>query len=137
MSTIRYDWHSETPPKPDVYVTRRGYSRYTTNRYWDGERWHEVAIGGNRGGTPFKWPKGSSAKEPRPQSWERAPWINEKRRYTFILRKIHKDAHLIQWGTPYTEYDDSEVLRYLVEAGNLPKNWRTHYQADMRAAQFK
>lgn len=137
MSRINYNWSTKTPPKPDVYVTRRGCSKYLTHRYWDGERWFEVAIRGNRTGIPFTWPKHSVTREPKPQSWEQAPWITPKRRYELCLRKIHKNAHLIQWGTEYTVYDDKEVIRYLVEVGKLPKDWKTCYQQEMRDVNFR
>lgn len=129
MSKIGYHWNKGMPPEPDVYVTRRGESIYLTSRYWDGERWFEIAYGTSRGGTPFNWPKRSRVREPKPRY--------STKRYDFYLRRIHKDADLIQWGEPYTIYEEREVLAYLVEIGVLPQNWCEVYQENMRVAGFK
>lgn len=43
MSRIDHTWNKAVPPGPDVYMTRRNESKYTTLRYWDGEKWFEIA----------------------------------------------------------------------------------------------
>lgn len=126
MSRIDYTWIATKPPKPDVYTTRRGESRYQTLRYWDGACWWEIAYSDSRGGKPFDWPKGSRTKKPK------AKW----RPIDFYIRKIH-DPKSIQWGTPYRVYDDKEVLTHLVKTGRLPADWRTSYQGEMRAADHR
>lgn len=44
MSTIAFSWSGPKikPPRPDVYTTRRGDSKYHTLRYWDGGRWWQI-----------------------------------------------------------------------------------------------
>jgi hypothetical protein len=123
VSTIAYTWHSQTPPAPDVYTTRRNESKYLTLRYWDGELWYEINLTGGRGGDVFKWPKKSRTRRPE-----------YVKRYleTMRLRKIGKHQGSIQWGEPYKVYDEREVLDYLVESGRLRADWREAYQEPMR-----
>lgn len=124
MSRIDYTWRPDAPPRADVYVTRINASRIHSVRYWDGQRWFDIALSQSRSrssSTPFQWPK-----KPRVA-------IGWRKKYPLTLRKItRQDA--IQWGTPYRVYDDKEVLEYLVGIGELPRDWRTIYQAQMRAA---
>lgn len=129
MSKIAFAWlgaADSKPPRPDVYTTRRGESRYQTLRYWDGEAWWEIAYSYSRGGKPFTWPKGSRTRKPRRPIWDKSP-------RQFYIRKISAHLGAIQWGTPYRVYDDKEVVAYLVKMGRLPADWRTAYQAEMRA----
>lgn len=123
MSRIAFSFTSGTPPRPDVYTTRRGDSRYQTLRYWDGEGWWEIAWGNSRGGKPFTWPKGSRTRKP----------VSKYGPIDFHIRKISAHLSNIQWGTPYRVYDDKEVLAYLVKTGRLPADWRNAYQIEMRA----
>ena len=123
MSRTDYAWQKATPPKPDVYTTRRNESKYLTLRYWDGERWHEIAWGSSRGGEPFKWPKPSRMKRP---GWA----VTYKD--TMRLRKISAYLGEIQWGEPFKVFDECEVLAHLVKTGVLPTDWKTAYQAEMR-----
>jgi len=131
MSKIDYNWRNVLPPYPDVYVTRRRNSKYLTNRYWDGQRWFEINYSKSRGGIPFKWPKSSRVRRPRPASW------SSKKEYDFYLRRINQYQGEIQWGDPFTVYDDKEVLAYLVEIGILPPDWKEAFQDSMRAAARK
>lgn len=124
MSTIAHNWHSEAPPEPDVYTTRRNESKYLTLRYWDGERWYEINCTGSRGGDVFKWPKKSRTKRPS--------WL-VRYEATARLRKIGKYQGEIQWGEPYKVYDEREVVAHLVKTGRLPADWREAYQDEMRA----
>lgn len=128
MSTIAFSWSGPKikPPRPDVYTTRRGDSKYHTLRYWDGGRWWQIEWGRGRVSAPFKWPKGSRTRFPG----------GELSRYrdTMGLRRINIQFQgAIQWGTPYRVYDDKEVLAYLVNTGRLHADWRTMYQVEMRA----
>lgn len=125
MSKTEYKWQSGTPPMPDVYTTRRNKSRYTTMRYWDGERWFEIALSGSRGGVPFQWPKNSRTKLPN--------WA-DKYRQSLRLRNIGVGQDTIEWGEPFKVYDEREVLAFLVKVGHLRADWRTAYQQDMRLA---
>jgi hypothetical protein len=125
MSRIEYAWQSTTPPKPDVYTTRRGESKYLTLRYWDGARWFSLDWGPRRGGTPFTWPKPSRSKRP---SWATRYGQN------VFLKNINEGQAIIQWGEPFKVFDEKEVLAYLVRTGVLPQDWKTAYQAGMRAA---
>lgn len=123
MSKIEHTWLATKPPKPDVYTTRINASKIHTVRYWDGERWFDIAYSGSRSrssSTPFQWPK-----KPRVA-------IGWRKKYPLTLRKITKQA-AIQWGTPYRVYDDNEVLAYLVKILRLRGDWREFYQAEMRA----
>ena len=124
MSTIDYTWHTGKPPAPDVYTTRNGTSRHQTLRYWDGGRWWQIEWGKSRHTRPFKWPKGSRTRFPSGMVYYRD---------TMGLRRINsQDA--IQWGCPFRVYDDKEVLAHLIKTGVIPRDWRTVYQAEMRAA---
>lgn len=125
MSKIDHVWNASTPPKPDVYTTRRNTSTYLTLRYWDGACWFEIAFGSSRGGTPFTWPKKSVSKRP---AW--AVRCKDHMR----LRKISANIGAIQWGEPFRVYDKTEVLQWLVDTGGLPADWPTKYQAAMRCA---
>lgn len=125
MSKTAYTWHSETPPAPDVYTTRRNESKYLTLRYWDGERWFELNLTGGRGGDVFKWPKKSRTKRPS--------WV-VRYETTIRLRKIGVHQGAIQWGEPFQVYDEREVLAHLVKTGRLPASWREAYQEEMRQA---
>lgn len=128
MSTIAFSWRDGNPPRPDVYTTRRGESRYQTHRYWDGERWWAIAYSNSRGGKPFAWPKGSRTRKPRRPTWDKSsPSLQ------FYIRKISAHLGTINWGTPYRIYDDKEVLSHLEKTGRLVKNWRTAYQDEIRA----
>lgn len=129
MAKINYTWATATPPAPDTYITRLGESKVHTVRYWDGERWHDVAPprGAADPKVPFIWPKG--ARTPKPK------WMNHdhyKSRLT--LRNITAQSR-VQWGTPFKVYEPAEVLKWLVNQGKLPADWREAYQNDMRAAQ--
>ena len=128
MSKIAYTWHSETPPAPDVYTTRRNESKYLTLRYWDGERWFSLDFGPSRGGKPFKWPKPSRTKRP---SWA------VRYEQTMYLKNIKTGQECIEWGEPYKVYDEKEVLAYLVESGRLREDWREAYQEPMRVRAAK
>lgn len=124
MSTLAYTWLAAKPPKPDVYTTRIGESRIQSVRYWDGERWFDIATSDTKSrgsSTAFKWPK-----KPR----VRIGW-HGRYKDSLRLRNITNQA-AIQWGTPYRVYDDKEVLAYLVKTGHLPADWRTAYQDAMR-----
>lgn len=123
MSRIDHTWQKQTPPKPDVYTTRRNESKYLTLRYWDGERWFEIACSGSRGGDKFEWPKPSSTKRP---AWAVRCYD------TMRLRKISAYLGEIQWGEPFKVFDESEVLAFMVATGRIPADWKTAYQADMR-----
>lgn len=125
MSKISFDWNESKPTAPDVYTTRRGKSSYHTLRYWDGEKWYEIAYSKSRGGTPFKWPKKSRTKKPRPPSW------SKRKEYEFFLRVIHMEKP-IEWGEPYKMFDDKEIIKYMENAGFLRHDWRDHYQSFMR-----
>lgn len=125
MSKIAHHWHTEAPPAPDVYTTRRNESKYLTLRYWDGESWFEIGAGG-RGGIPFEWPKKSRSKKPA--------WMAYYKNLAH-LRNIRTYRGDIQWGEPYKVFDEKEVLMHLVATGRLPGDWLTHYQDEMRAAQ--
>jgi len=124
MSKIAYNWRTEAPPAPDVYMTRRNESKYLTLRHWDGERWFEIAWSGSRGGNKFEWPRPSRTKRP---VWAVA--------YKEILRlrKINSYLGEIQWGEPYKVFDEKEVLKHLVATGRLPVDWKDCYQEEMRA----
>ncbi|MDR9847084.1 hypothetical protein [Herbaspirillum huttiense] len=130
MSKIEHVWSAVKPPKPDVYWTRRDGSTYLTRRYWDGERWYEVAFSDSRGGTPFTWPKKSGVKKPRLN----CGW-GEDLDTKFFLRRI-SDAqlakHVIEWSTPRKFFEPDEVLAHLVKTGVLPRDWKTAYQDEMR-----
>ena len=130
MSRIDYTWLTTKPPKPDVYTTRRGASKYLTHRYWDGERWWQIEWNNPKRHTaPFRWPKGSRTKFPGGLS---------QYRDTMGLRRINDPFQCeIQWGTPYRVYDDKEVLAHLVKTGVLPASWRIAYQNEMRAADHR
>lgn len=124
MSKIDYTWLATTPPKPDVYTTRKGESKYQTLRYWDGSRWWQIEWHSPKRFTKqFKWPKGSRTRFPGGLSIYRD---------TMGLRNI-SDQAAIQWGTPFRVFDDKEVLAHLVKTGRLPDNWRNAYQDEMRA----
>lgn len=123
MSTISFNWHSDAPPKPDVYSTRRNESKYTTLRYWNGSEWFSIECSGGRGGVPFAWPKKSVTPKPEWTRYYKSPH----------LRKISVGQEAIQWGEPYRVFDDRETLAYLVRSGVLPSGWRTDYQEVMRA----
>lgn len=126
MSKIDYTWLATAPHKPDVYVTRRGTSRYQTLRYWDGSRWWQIEWQRGRGAKPFAWPKGSRTRFPGGHL--------SRYRDTMALRRINDPFQAaIQWGTPYRVYDEKEVLAYLVKTGRLPADWRAAYQDEMRA----
>ena len=124
MSTIAYEWSKATPPKPDVYMTRRNTSKVHSIRYWDGERWHDIGTARGRVATdrPFKWPKKARVSRP---SWMRH---YEGR---IELRKI-TDQSVIQWGTPFKVYDEKELIACLVENKVLPADWKEQTQAVMR-----
>lgn len=128
MSKIAFAWlgaADSKPPRPDVYTTRRGESRYQTLRYWDGERWWQIEWLRHRSAQPFKWPKGSRTRFPAGMA---------SYRDCMGLRRINDSFQAsIQWGTSYRVYDDKEVLAYLAKTGRLPADWRTAYQAEMRA----
>ena len=125
MSRTDYAWSSATPPRPDVYTTRRNESKYLTLRYWDGACWYEIGYTNSRGGTPFAWPKNSITRQPKRSHWSgtRPPWV---------IRKIGTNLSNIQWGEPFKVYDEKEVLAYLVTSGVLRFDWKTAYQSDMR-----
>lgn len=123
MSRINHTWQKQPPPKPDVYKTRRNESKYLTLRYWDGERWFEIACSGSRGGEIFKWPKPSRSKRP---SW--AVQYKDNLR----LRKISAYLGEIQWGEPFKVFDESEVLAFMVATNRIPPDWKTAYQEAMR-----
>ncbi|WNO05970.1 hypothetical protein [Rhodoferax mekongensis] len=123
MSKVDYKWMEATPPKPDVYMTRRNKSNYLTLRYWDGVWWYEIALSNSRGGKPFKWPKPSAMKKP---AWVSRPTTK------LHIRKISSNLSNIQWGVPFKVFDEKEVLAYLVRTGVLPSNWRSEYQQAMR-----
>lgn len=126
MSSIDFTWLGGTPPRPDVYTTRRGESRYQTLRYWDGKRWWQIEWNDARGSRPFKWPKGSRTRFPGGHL--------SIYRDTMGLRRINDSLQgAIRWGTPHRVYDDKEVLAYLVKTGRLLADWRTAYQIEMRA----
>ncbi len=123
MSRIDFTWLTTAPHKPDVYTTRINTSKVHSVRYWDGKRWFDISLSGttSRGSsTPFKWPKKARVA------------IGWRKKYPLSLRNITNQA-AIQWGTPYRGYDDKEVLAHLVSIGNLPADWRTAYQEQMRA----
>lgn len=122
MSKIAYNWQTTEPPRPSVYLTRRGESKYLTARYWDGDRWWEIGYG-RRGGQPFVWPKNSYL--PRTE-------VARLCANSMVLRAIHKGAELIQWGDPHRVFDDTEVLKYLIQAGELRSDWREFYQHKIR-----
>lgn len=124
MSHIAFDWQASPPPEADVYTTRRGESRYTTHRYWDGARWWQIEWGRTRSQTAFKWPKGSRTQFPPGMA---------RCRDEMTLRRINDPFQGgIQWGIPYRVYDEKETLAYLVRVGHLPADWRTAYQHEMR-----
>lgn len=125
MSKTNYSWQKAAPPKPDVYTTRRNESKYLPLRYWDGERWFEIAWGPSRGGIPFKWPKPSRTKRP---SWA------VDRPDALRLRNISTYLGEIQWGEPFKVFGEYETLDYLVKSGVLPADWRVAYQQEMRDA---
>lgn len=125
MSTIEFSWRDGAPPKPDVYTTRRGDSRYQTLRYWDGSRWWQIEWLRNRNSKPFTWPKGSRTRFPSGMA---------KYRESMTLRRINDPFQAaIWWGTPYRFYNEKEVLAYLVNTNRLPLDWRSAYQIEMRA----
>ena len=129
MSKIDYVFRKSKPPKPDVYVTRRGKSSYLTRRYWDGENWFEINFSDSRGGKSFTWPKNSITKEPRPKwRWEK----QTQGRYSFVTRQINVGKDKIEWGEPIVVFDEKEVLKYLVETGMIWDDWKTRFQQEMR-----
>ncbi len=127
MSTIAPAWTPGKPPAVDVSPPRRNQSKYLTKRYWDGQAWFEIGFGGGRGGIPFTWLKKSRTAM---SQWER----EANKKGLLRLRRIGKLQDVIEWGTPYKVYSDSEVLAYLVKTGRLASGWRTAYQDEMRQA---
>lgn len=126
MSKIAYTWSSATPPRPGVYTTRKGESKYLTLRQWDGARWWQIEWGASaRKSMQFKWPKGSRTRFPSGMAAYRD---------TLGLRRINDQAG-IQWGDPYKVFDRAEVLAYLVRRGYLPTDWETCWQDEMRQAE--
>lgn len=129
MAKTEYNWNTETPTNPDVYVTRRNSSKYHTVRYWSGTSWFEINHTSSRGGIPFEWPKGARIPKPNNQDY----YCNQD--IEFALRTIHTNQGIIQWGEPYKVYDKKEVLAYLVNIGFLTPDWETVYQDAMRTAE--
>lgn len=127
MAKIDYTWATATPPAPDTYITRLDESKVHTVRYWDGERWHDIGAprGNNAPATPFKYPRRA-----------RVPMNGYHKHYKdrLTLRGITAQSR-VQWGTPFKVYEPAEVLKWLVNQGKLPADWREAYQNDMRAAQ--
>lgn len=129
MSKIDHTWLATKPPKPDVYTTRKGESKYQTLRYWDGSSWWQIEWNSPKRFTkPFKWPKGSRTRFPGGHL--------SRYRDTMGLRNI-TDQAAIKWGTPFRVYDDKEVLAYLVKSGRLPADWRKAFQIEMRAKDWR
>jgi len=123
VSKIEHVWQTSMPPKPDVYTTRRQGSSHVTLRYWDGQRWYEIAWSKSRGGTLFQWPKKSISKLPR---WHKGD---------IYLRKISDSLlakYVMEWSTPRKLFEPDEVLKYLIKIGALRENWKTFYQDEMR-----
>lgn len=124
MSTISHYWRADAPPKPDVYTTRKGESRYHTLRYWDGARWWQLEWGGGRATKKFTWPKGSRTRFPSGMS---------RYRDSLSLRTIgDKFQRGIQWGEPFRVFSREEVLKWMVKKGYLHSEWEHAYQAQMR-----
>ncbi|WP_323016384.1 hypothetical protein [Castellaniella sp.] len=102
-------------------MTKRGTKKYQTLRYWDGARWFSVEISDKRGGIPTQWPVGATVP--------RMKWMCGR---TFYARAIHAGQEKILWGIPQKVYEPKEVLKYLVHRGDMPANWKTAFQDEMR-----
>ena len=122
MSTIRYQTESGYPVTPNkVYLTHLKDARTRFPRWWDGTHWWDISI---RKGIPFDWPKDSEVRSYYPE--------NSK----LYLRKISVQG-IVRYVTPYTFYEPNEVLRYMVSIGEIPVDWKTCYQDQMRLKKFK
>lgn len=126
MSITKFHWYEGAPvnKKPDLHITCLSNEKYFSPRWWDGERWWDVSASRGRNGMAFVWPKGRAGGVFARWAWMRK-WP------ALFLRKIN-DQKKVRYGVPYTHYEPTEVLAWLVNKGVLHSNWREHYQEEMR-----
>lgn len=124
MPSIDYTWATGAPPEPNVYMTRLGESRTTTIRWWDGDRWWgiEAPRDGRMPKKVFVWPKPARL----PMSWYHRGYADR-----LALRKLSAQER-VQWGTPFKVFSQVEVLRWMVQQGVLPADWKAKYQGEMQ-----
>lgn len=134
MAELKYIWRDSNPPKPDVYLTRRGDTKNATQRYWDGENWWQLVFmterevaEGRRPTTPSPW--NSKSYEPRPK---RRPWHTGKEAWHMrqITEKGGGQAGM-KWGERYMHYSDTEILNRLIELEVIPAEVREDVMNDL------
>lgn len=122
MAELKYIWRDSNPPKPDVYLTRRGNTKHSIERYWDGKNWWQLVFmserevtEGCKPTTPSPW--NSKSYEPRPK---RRPWHTGKEAWhmRLITEKAGGQAGM-KWGERYQHYSDTEILNQLINDGTL------------------
>lgn len=134
MAELKYIWRDSKPPKPDVYLTRRGNTKHSIERYWDGENWWQLVFmterevaEGRKPTTPSPW--NSKSYEPRPK---RRPWHTGKEAWhmRLITEKAGGQAGM-KWGERYMHFSDTEILNRLIELEVIPAEVREDVMNDL------
>lgn len=127
MPELKRIWRDTDPPKPDVYLTRRGNTKNTVPRYWDGENWwqlifmteHEVAEGRNPK-TVSPW--SSKSYEPKPRA--RSEYSRKGAWHMRVISTKSGGQDGMRWGERYQHYSDTEILDHLISVNFLGENIR-------------
>lgn len=127
MPVIKFAWHSGPPadPKPAMHVTCLTNEAYHAARWWDGARWWDVVNSRGKKDNPFIWPAGF-----KKGTFARWSWMWGAGRH-LSLRNITDQAK-VRYGVPYKHFEPDEVIKYLVNTGRLPKDWKECFQQEMR-----
>lgn len=127
MPVTKYKFKEGAPStNPGLYISCLKSERDRSVRWWDGKLWWDISYSRGRAAMPFTWPTGDAARGfKKPQHYNHPA-------YNVRLRKITAQS-AVRWGEAYQEYNESEVLTYLVGKGVIPKDWRKCYQEEMRA----
>lgn len=113
MAEIKRIWRDSKPPKPDVYLTRRGNTKHTTVRFWDGVEWWALRF------EPFgRVPKNAFSIPWNRKSYEPVTSFKWAWKYSHWSRKITDQAGM-KWGERYWHYSDTEILNSLIQDGTL------------------
>ena len=119
----KYDTQHIPPIKPGLYRTCLTNENYHSPRFWDGSLWWDISISRGKKSEPFALPKKLSR--------DMQNLVHFYRNQNLYLRQI-SSQHKVRLLVPYTFFEPKEVLDYLVEKGIIHRNWKEHYQKEMR-----
>lgn len=124
MPTTKYQWVNGKPTAPGLYRTCLSNDKYQSARYWDGRLWWDISATRGIKTMPFTMPKGTPA--------DVKPLLAWTKHYSALSLRMITDQRKVRLAIAYKHYEPAEVLKWLVNKGVIPADWKDAFQDDMR-----